>query len=102
MFMDSKEEFLKIRTLIFQKLLEANKNSNQIVIERICYSISLLMLIGIVTYWPDCIENIIEYSTQSNENCYISMLILENLNKELGEINLQIKIQHRVIKLLNL
>jgi hypothetical protein len=46
------------------------------------------MIIGRNIYWDNCVEDIINFAKQSNEKCVISLIILENLSKEIQELNL--------------
>lgn len=66
------------------------------VIDRICFSISILMVIGLITYWPECVEDMIQFATLSKENCYYSTIILENINKELFDLNISHKTLLRI------
>jgi len=85
---ESKSTFLKYRDLIFLELLEKLKSFNDIVIERICYSISILMAVGIISYWETCIEDVIQYAKISKENCYLVLIIMQNIMKELNELQI--------------
>lgn len=76
------------RDLIFLELLEKLKNTNSIIIDRVCYSVSILVAIGISSYWPECIEDIIRYAKISKENCYLGLIILSNVVKELKELQI--------------
>lgn len=58
------------------------------------------MTIGIATYWPECIEDILTFAKSSPENCLFSIKIIENIPKELNELNLPNKIQLRIRDLL--
>lgn len=93
---EKKEEFFKFRNLIFHNLLEKLRGAQPITIERICYSISILMVIGLITYWPECMEDIIQFAKISKENCYLATLILENLNKELFDLSISHKTLLRI------
>lgn len=88
---DSKEKFVQLREIIFNNLFLKLKNSESKVIDRICYSISILMIVGIITYWPECINDIIQLAKDSTENCYFSIIILQNIPKELWELNISQK-----------
>jgi hypothetical protein len=46
------------------------------------------MIIGRNIYWDNCVEDIINFAKQSNEKCVISLIILENLSKEIQELRL--------------
>ena len=100
MLLDNKEEFIYMRNIIFNNLFEKLKTYDTLVIERICYSISILMTVGIVTYWPECIEDILNFAKSSPENCLFCIKILENIPKELHELNIPNKIMLRIKDLL--
>ena len=85
---ESKTEFLKYRDLIFFELLDKVKNADSIVLERICFSVSILISVGIITFWPESIEDIVKYAKLSRENCYYAVIILQNVFKELNEIKI--------------
>ena len=85
---ESKEIFLKYRDLIFHDLLEKLKSSNAIIIERICYSVAILMAVGIISHWETCVEDLIQFGKISKENCYLALIILQNIMKELNELQI--------------
>jgi hypothetical protein len=85
---ESKTEFLKYRDLIFFELLDKVKNADSIVLERICFSVSILISVGLITFWLESIEDIVKYAKLSRENCYIAVVILQNIFKELNEIKI--------------
>lgn len=73
---------------MFLDLLEKLKSSNAIIIERICYSVSILMAVGIISHWETCVEDVIQYAKLSKENCYLALIILQNIMKELNELQI--------------
>ena len=85
---ESKTEFLKYRDLIFFDLLDKLKNADSIVLDRICFSVSILISVGLISFWPESIEDIIKYAKLSRENCYYAVIILQNVFKELNEIKI--------------
>jgi hypothetical protein len=54
------------------------------------------MTIGIMSYWPECISDILGYAKVSPENCLFAMKILENIPKELFELNIPNKSMLRI------
>ena len=86
--MNNKDDFIKYRELIFSKLIGNLKILPTKVIDRMCLSISIFMIIGIACFWEDCIEDIINFAMKSNENCVLSLIILENIPRELHELRL--------------
>ena len=78
----SKDEFSKLKKMFFENILPNLSNLPELVVQRMCYSVSILILGGILTYWQDCIEDILKYSTESEIKLYYAILILSNLNFE--------------------
>ena len=78
----SKDEFAKLKKMFFENILPNLSNLPELVVQRMCYSVSILILGGILTYWQDCIEDILKYSTESEIKLYYAILILSNLNFE--------------------
>jgi hypothetical protein len=72
------------------------KSAPGYIIERLCYSISILVAVGTITYWPESIEEIMTFAKSSKENCYLSLIILENINKEVFELNISSKTLMRI------
>jgi hypothetical protein len=54
------------------------------------------MTIGIMTYWPECITDILNYAKSSPMDCLLAMKILENIPKELFELNIPQKAMLRI------
>jgi hypothetical protein len=98
--LEKKEEFLNMRNIIFNQLFEKLRNYDIRVIERICYSISILMVVGIASYWPECVEDILNFANSSPENCLFSIKIIENIPKELNELNIPNRMILRIRDLL--
>ena len=46
------------------------------------------MIVGISSYWENCVEDIISFAKISNEKCVLSLIILENLAKEQQDLHL--------------
>lgn len=92
----SKDKFANIKNLIFTQMLPSLEMCPQIVIERVCYSISILMLIGTVTFWQDCIEDILQFAAMSNSNCYFATIILSNFSNELNELQISQKMIYMI------
>ena len=80
------EEYKKYHQLIFHNLLEKYKHANIKVLERICFIMSFLMIIGIYNR-STTIEDILQFSQTSVENEQISLFILENIQKELSHFD---------------
>ena len=74
-----------------------SNNEESLIIERISYSITILIIIGCFTYWPTCIEDLLYFGKQSLQHSYLMTLILGNINEELDDIFLN-KTQENQIK----
>lgn len=82
--------------MVFSAIVEKMKTLPVKVLERLCLSISLLMIIGISSFWATCVEDMLGFATQSNENCIISLLIFEGIAKELKELRGLLELELKV------
>ena len=93
---ENKTYFENIKNIIFNDILQVMiKENNQIVnnnliIERICYSITIIMLLGLITYWPESINDILNFGKISDIHTFLTIIILSNCNNELDELNIGI------------
>lgn len=55
------------------------------------------MTLGILSFWENCIEEIINFGIQSSEHCLLSIIIIENIPKEWSEIHISNKHHLKVI-----
>ncbi len=59
------------------------------------------MTLGMCCFWDNCVEDILTFAHEggklNKDNCYISLLTLENIHKELNDLSINNKIQLRVI-----
>ena len=69
-------------------------------IEKICNSISILTLIGLVRYWPESIEDILNYGKRNNFNTYITVTILSDLENELNNLKIEGKLLFKMRNIL--
>jgi hypothetical protein len=88
---------------LFNILLKYKAKLNQKCLERICFGISILMTMGICSFWENCVEEIFNNFVYSvgelnYENCLITLIILENISKELNEIQINHRVSLRVNK----
>ena len=84
-----RENFMQLRDNIFlqlKKLLGLQSTSPKTV-ERLCYCISIIMIMGILNYWPSCVEDIISFGKESLENAWVALTILGNVKNELETID---------------
>ena len=79
---ENKDLFFKLKAMYFNQIIPNLKNSPTLVVQKVCFGASILILAGILTYWQEAIEDIMKFSKESEEKCYIAILILSNLNFE--------------------
>ena len=94
-----KENFLQIRDNIFlrmKKLLTMSHASPK-TIERLCFCISIIMIMGIINYWTTCVEDIITFGKGSLENAWVALTIFANIKNELENISYKFSIRSKVI-----
>ena len=78
--------------------LDIFSNSEEsLIIERICFAISILLIIGCFTYWTQGVEDLLLFSKQTIKHTYLTTIILGNCNEELNDIFLK-KSQENEIK----
>ena len=82
--------------MIFTQIIPALDSCPPIVIERVCFSISILIVIGTVTYWQEGIEDIMQFASASTTNCYYSVIILSNFANELQDLALSQKMNYMI------
>jgi hypothetical protein len=87
----NKEELMKYREVFLNKIIERMKNSRQVVLERLCFGVSIIATLGILSFWENCIEDLIQFGNLSSEHCLLSLIILENIPKEWTEIHISNK-----------
>ena len=102
----NKTYFENIKNIIFNDILEVMiKENNQIVnnnlvIERICYSISIIMLLGLINYWPESINDILKFGKISDIHTFLTIIILSNCNNELEDLNIGLDKKYKIKTLL--
>jgi len=82
--------FLKMK-----KLLTIPSTSPK-AIERLCYCISIIMIMGIVNYWPSCIDDIISFGKSSLDNAWVALTIIGNIKNELELIDYTFNLSTKV------
>ena len=78
-----------------QKLFESSENS--LIIERICYSISILLILGCFSFWPEAVDEMLNFGKQSIKHTYLITIIFGNCYEELINITIT-KSQENIIK----
>ena len=73
-----------------EKNSEENKNINEskisFIIERFCYSMSIIVSIGCCSYWPNAIDEMISFGKKTIKNTYLVTIIFGNCNNELKDL----------------
>ena len=97
---DDKNLFVLYKNNFFEILSTLNENSENIMIEKICNSISIIILIGLVRYWPESIEDILNFGKRNNFNTYITVTILSDLENELNNLKIEGKLLFKMRNIL--
>jgi hypothetical protein len=95
-FYINKEELMKYRQTFLNKIMERLNKSPQIVLERLCFGVSVIMTLGILSFWDNGVEDIINFGKLSTDNCLLSLIILENIPKEWTEIHISNKLHLKI------
>ena len=110
-FLNNKELFNQIKEYLLNKILipyteiqdNENNDNNEInnkknlIIERICYTMSIIILLGCCSFWPDAIDYIINFGKKTLKHTYLMTIIIGNCNNELKDLLLSRK-QDFIIK----
>ena len=110
-FLNNKELFNQIKEYLLNKILipyteikdNENTDNNEInnkknlIIERICYTMSIIILLGCCSFWPDAIDYIINFGKKTLKHTYLMTIIIGNCNNELKDLLLSRK-QDFIIK----
>ena len=57
-----------------------------LIIERICYSMSIIILIGVCSYWPNAIDDMLTFGKTTLKHTYLISVIFANCNNELKSL----------------
>ena len=110
-FLNNKELFNQIKEYLLNKILipyseikdNENNDNNEInnkknlIIERICYTMSIIILLGCCSFWPDAIDYIINFGKKTLKHTYLMTIIIGNCKNELKDLLLSRK-QDFIIK----
>lgn len=94
--LESKEQFTNIKNAIFSQIIPTLQNSPEIIEERICYSITILLVIGLYSFWQEGIEDVINFGKGSNYNCLLCTIILSNCSNELTGLPISDKLSFMI------
>ena len=66
-----------------QDIQNINKSKTDLIIERICYSMSIIVLLGCDSFWPNALDEMISFGRKTLKHTYLVTIILGNCNNEL-------------------
>ena len=102
--LNNEQLFNKIKSYILDSILipyttekeiEGNQNINKsktdLIIERICYSMSIIVLLGCCSFWPNALDDMISFGKKTIKHTYLMTIILGNCNNELNDLFLSHK-----------
>ena len=73
------------------------KNEISLMIERICYTMSIIILLGCISYWPNAIDEMLIFGKQTVKHTYLMTIIFSNCNNELKDLYLSKKQEFIII-----
>ena len=84
------KEFL-INKILFSFIKESEQNifessEGNLIIERICYSISIIIIVGCLSYWPEAVDEMLSFGKQTIKHTYLATIIFGNCYEELNNI----------------
>ena len=107
--LSNEQLFNQIKSFILDSILipyttendiEDNKNINKskadLIIERICYSMSIIVLIGCCSFWPNALDDMISFGKKTIKHTYLMTIILGNCNNELNGLFLSNKLEFEI------
>ena len=106
-FLDDAQKFNQMKEYILNKILipyvnekdidsnDSQENINRakisLIIERNCYSMSIIVLIGCCSYWPNAIDDLLSFGKNTIKHTYLITIIFGNCNNELTDLYLSNK-----------
>ena len=104
-FLNNKDLFNQIKDYLLNKILipyteiqdnenndnNENNNKKNLIIERICYTMSIIILLGCCSFWPDAIDYMINFGKKTLKHTYLMAIIFGNCNNELKDLLLSKK-----------
>ena len=74
-----------------EETTNTNKSKESLIIERVCYSMSIIVLIGCCSYWPNAIDDMLSFGKSTLKHTYLITIIFGNCNNELKDLFLSNK-----------
>ena len=103
-FLENEQLFNEIKDYILKDILipyinekeelitnDIDRNKATLIIERFCYSMSIIIIIGSCSHWPNAIDDILSFGKQTIKHTYLITIILGNCNNELNTLFLSKK-----------
>ena len=104
LFLNNEQLFTQLKSYLLNSILipytsekeiEDNQNINKtkidLIIERICYSMSIIILLGCCSFWPNAIDDMISFGKETIKHTYLMTIIFGNCNIELKDLYLPSK-----------
>ena len=94
------KDFLINKTLVAfsnEKDLLENPNIN-LIVERICFSISYMVMFGCCLFWPDAVEQMLNFGKQTIVHTYLITVIFGKCYDELSNIFISKKVEDAIKK----
>ena len=101
LFLNNEQLFTQIKSYLLNSILipytsekEIEDSQNiikskvDLIIERICYSMSIIILLGCCSFWPNGIEDMISFGKETIKHTYLITIIFGNCNTELKDLYL--------------
>ena len=99
--LENEQRFTQIKEYLLKTILIPYANSNDIevnepqnitktkealIIERACFSMSIIVLIGSCSFWPNAISDMISFGKMTLKHTYLITIIFANCNNELKDL----------------
>ena len=98
--LENKELYNQMKDYILNQILipytkeqseKKAKNEMSLIIERICYTMSIIILLGCISHWPNAIDDMLLFGKQTIKHTYLMTIIFSNCNNELKDLILSKK-----------
>ena len=105
-FLENEQLFTQIKDYLFNTIIipyvnsddkeqndqqNINKSKEALIIERMCFTMSIIILLGCSSFWPNAISDMISFGKKSLRHTYLIAIIFANCNNELNGLFLSKK-----------
>ena len=105
-FLENEQLFTQIKDYLFNTIIipyvnsddkeqndqqNINKSKEALIIERMCFTMSIIILLGCSSFWPNAISDMISFGKKSLRHTYLITIIFANCNNELNGLFLSKK-----------